>query len=65
MKNIIKTPIEGLKIFKPTIHKDARGFFFEAFNQKMFDSTIGNKIKFVQDNHSFSKKNVLRGLHLQ
>ena len=65
MQEIIKTPIDGLKILKPLIHKDSRGFFFESFNQKIFNSTLGNTIKFVQDNHSFSKKNVLRGLHLQ
>ena len=60
MQEIIKTPIDGLKILKPLIHKDSRGFFFESFNQKIFNSTLGNTIKFVQDNHSFSKKCIKR-----
>lgn len=53
--------MDELKIFTPNIFKDTRGFFFEAFNQKNFTDNV----KFVQDNISFSHKNVLRGLHLQ
>jgi len=53
--------MDELKIFTPNIFKDTRGFFFEAFNQKIFT----DRIKFVQDNISLSHKNVLRGLHFQ
>ena len=44
---------------------DARGFFFESFNQRRFEDVVGKTVKFVQDNHSRSSKNVLRGLHYQ
>lgn len=57
--------IEGLALLKPRIFSDDRGFFFESFNQDNFNKTIGKKIKFVQDNHSFSTKKVLRGIHFQ
>ncbi len=57
--------IEGLALLKPRIFSDDRGFFFESFNQDNFNKTIGKEIKFVQDNHSFSTKNVLRGIHFQ
>lgn len=51
--------------FEPKIFGDARGFFFESFNQTSFEAAIGKEIRFVQDNHSRSAKNVLRGLHYQ
>lgn len=57
--------IEGLVLLEPKVFSDERGFFFESFNEKKFNEIIGNKVKFVQDNHSFSKKNVLRGIHFQ
>jgi len=57
--------IEGLALLKPRIFSDDRGFFFESFNQDNFNKTIGKEIKFVQDNHSFSTKKVLRGIHFQ
>jgi dTDP-4-dehydrorhamnose 3,5-epimerase len=44
---------------------DNRGWFFESFNEEDFSAAVGNSVKFVQDNHSFSKKGVLRGLHYQ
>ncbi|HDV3963059.1 TPA: dTDP-4-dehydrorhamnose 3,5-epimerase, partial [Escherichia coli] len=44
---------------------DERGFFFESFNQKIFEEAVGRKVEFVQDNHSKSSKGVLRGLHYQ
>ncbi len=44
---------------------DERGFFFESFNQTQFETAIGRKVDFVQDNHSRSAKGVLRGLHYQ
>lgn len=61
---IISTEISGLYIIIPRIFTDARGYFFESYSKKMFDSEIG-KIDFVQDNESCSTKGVLRGLHFQ
>ena len=61
---IIKTKINGPLIIVPSIFKDTRGFFFEKYNYKSFFK-IGIKYNFVQDNLSYSKKNVLRGLHFQ
>jgi dTDP-4-dehydrorhamnose 3,5-epimerase len=63
--NLINTPIPDLLIFEPKIFGDARGFFLESFNQKTFQSLTGLDVNFVQDNHSRSSKNVLRGLHYQ
>ncbi|SHH27044.1 dTDP-4-dehydrorhamnose 3,5-epimerase [Thermosipho atlanticus] len=60
----VSTPIEGLYIIEPTVFGDNRGFFMESWNKKEF-SEIGLDIDFVQDNHSRSKKGVLRGLHFQ
>ena len=62
---VAATAIPGLLLLEPTIHKDARGFFFESFNQKRFEDATGLNIRFVQDNHSRSVKRVLRGLHYQ
>jgi len=61
---ITKTKIEGLLIIEPIIHRDDRGYFFESWNKKLFEN-LGINIDFVQDNQSFSKKNVIRGLHFQ
>ncbi len=64
--NIVKTNISEVIIFEPKVFGDDRGFFFESFNQKAFEQATGLKnIHFVQDNHSKSAKNVLRGLHYQ
>lgn len=63
--NIINTNIPDVLIFEPKIFSDERGFFFESFNQKVFEEIIGRKVEFVQDNHSRSSKGVLRGLHYQ
>ena len=52
-------------LFEPKVFGDDRGFFFESFNQRLFEETIGKPVQFVQDNHSRSVKNVLRGLHYQ
>jgi len=60
----IKTPIEGLIIIEPTFFEDKRGFFMETYNYKEFKE-LGLDVIFVQDNHSRSKKGVLRGLHFQ
>lgn len=63
--NVIPTVIPDVKIFEPKVFGDERGFFFESFNQKFFENTIGRQVTFVQDNHSKSSKGVLRGLHYQ
>ena len=63
--NVINTSIPEVLIIKPKIFDDDRGFFFESFNQAQFDEVVGRKVTFVQDNHSKSVKNVLRGLHYQ
>ena len=60
----IETGIEGLYIIEPTVFGDNRGFFLESYNKKEFEE-IGITNDFVQDNHSKSKKGVLRGLHFQ
>jgi dTDP-4-dehydrorhamnose 3,5-epimerase len=62
---IEKTPIEGLLVLEPRVFEDERGWFMESFNQMAFDEAVGQHVEFVQDNHSFSKKGVLRGLHYQ
>ncbi|PHM66224.1 dTDP-4-deoxyrhamnose 3,5 epimerase [Xenorhabdus stockiae] len=63
--NVIKTAIPDVLIFEPKVFGDERGFFFESFNRKIFEETIGRSVTFVQDNHSKSSKGVLRGLHYQ
>lgn len=63
--NVIDTEIPDVKIIEPKIFGDERGFFFESFNQKLFEESIGYHVNFVQDNHSKSSKGVLRGLHYQ
>lgn len=60
-----ETTLDGVLIIKPTVFEDPRGFFFESFNQKEFESSTGVHHRFVQDNHSISYINVLRGLHYQ
>jgi len=60
----IPVPISGLKLLQPNIFIDDRGYFFESYNYETFQ-TLGIKDVFVQDNQSYSKKNVIRGLHFQ
>ena len=62
---VIKTAIPDVLILEPKVFGDERGFFFVFYNQQTFEESIGRKVTFVQDNHSKSKKNVLRGLHFQ
>lgn len=57
--------IPDVVLIEPKVFGDARGFFFESFNQKAFDEATGTRFDFVQDNHSRSSKGVLRGLHYQ
>ena len=63
--NVIPTTIPDVLIIEPRVFGDDRGFFFESFNEKLFEESTGVKTKFIQDNHSRSGKNVLRGLHYQ
>lgn len=67
--NIIETKIQGLLIIEPAIFEDDRGWFMESFNQQKFEAALLDRNQpvpnFVQDNHSFSNKGVLRGLHYQ
>ena len=63
--NVIRTKIPDVIVFEPTVYGDDRGFFFESFNQQKFFEAANLDIHFVQDNHSRSAKNVLRGLHYQ
>ena len=62
---VIATDIPGLLIFEPKVFSDDRGWFMEGFNQEVFDKAVGEHLLFVQDNHSLSRKGVLRGLHFQ
>ena len=62
---VVATTIPDVKIIEPQVFDDERGFFFESFNQRRFEELIGRPVNFVQDNHSRSAKNVLRGLHYQ
>ena len=62
---VIATEIPNVLIFEPQVFSDERGFFMGSFNQKDFEAAIGHAVSFVQDNHSKSMKNVLRGLHYQ
>jgi dTDP-4-dehydrorhamnose 3,5-epimerase len=64
MKAIVTT-IPGVLIIEPKVFGDERGFFFESYNERKFAELTGIKTEFVQDNHSRSAKNVLRGLHYQ
>ncbi|KFA59432.1 dTDP-4-dehydrorhamnose 3,5-epimerase [Gilliamella sp. wkB18] len=62
---VIATNIEDVKIIKPKVFGDERGFFLETFEQKRYQDMLGIELNFVQDNHSRSQKGVLRGLHFQ
>ena len=62
--NIIKTDIEGVVIIEPKVFGDSRGFFFESYSQRDFNSLVG-EVNFVQDNESKSCYGVIRGLHFQ
>ncbi|MUK38106.1 dTDP-4-dehydrorhamnose 3,5-epimerase [Aliivibrio fischeri] len=63
---VIDTRIPDVKIIEPSVFGDERGFFMETWNQKQFEELVtGKPTQFVQDNHSKSKKGILRGLHYQ
>ena len=61
--NFTPTRIPEVVIIEPDLHEDERGFFYVSFNGEEFNKNIGVEIDFVQDNHSYSTKNILRGLH--
>ena len=60
-----QTPLRDLLIIEHNVFRDERGWFYESFNQKEFNSATGINYQFVQDNHSQSKQGILRGLHYQ
>jgi dTDP-4-dehydrorhamnose 3,5-epimerase len=62
--NKINTPLEGVFVLEPKAFGDARGFFLESYNERMM-ADLGIHERFVQDNHSYSTRNVVRGLHYQ
>jgi len=62
---VIQTEIPDVKIIQPKVYEDERGFFLETFEQKRYQEMLDIDFNFVQDNHSRSQKNVLRGLHFQ
>ncbi|NBW28146.1 MAG: dTDP-4-dehydrorhamnose 3,5-epimerase [Flavobacteriaceae bacterium] len=63
--NFIPTKLEGCFVIEPKIFNDERGYFLESYNENTFQNGIDQQVHFVQDNQSFSKKGVLRGLHYQ
>jgi dTDP-4-dehydrorhamnose 3,5-epimerase len=62
---VIATKIPDVLIIEPQVFGDDRGFFYESYNQKAFYDKVGLDVQFVQDNHSRSAQNVLRGMHYQ
>lgn len=62
---ITELSIHGVYLLEPVIHGDKRGYFFESFSQRDFESAIGKEVSFVQDNESFSRFGTIRGLHYQ
>lgn len=59
------TSLPGVVIIEPTVFRDSRGYFLEAYREKDYLSLLAPGLTFVQDNHSFSTRGVLRGLHMQ
>ena len=62
---VTPTAIAGVLVIEPRVYADERGFFFESYNERAFAQATGIAAKFVQDNHSRSVKNTVRGLHYQ
>jgi dTDP-4-dehydrorhamnose 3,5-epimerase len=62
--NVLETPLSGALILEPKVFDDQRGFFLESYNEKVL-ADLGIRDRFVQDNHSYSTRGVLRGLHYQ
>ena len=62
---IFRTEIPDVLLLEPKVYQDERGFFLESYNRRTFHEVAGVQVEFVQDNQSFSVRNVLRGLHYQ
>lgn len=62
---VTDTRLPEVMLIEPRVFEDERGFFYESFNQRVFEEAIGYPVEFIQDNHSKSVKNTLRGLHYQ
>jgi len=62
---VVPTALPEVLIIEPSVFGDDRGFFLESFNQRTLDAAVGEHVEFVQDNHSRSRRGVLRGLHYQ
>ena len=62
---LIPTDLPDVKLIEPLVFGDERGFFLESYHKAKIDALLGQELTFVQDNHSFSLKGVLRGLHYQ
>ena len=62
---VIRTELPDVLILEPKVFGDARGFFLESYNKRAFRDATGLDVEFVQDNHSSSRRGVLRGLHYQ
>lgn len=62
---VIPTELSGVLILEPRAYSDHRGFFYESWNARVFAEATGTSAEFVQDNHAFSVRNVLRGIHYQ
>lgn len=59
------TPLSGLTVMEPDVFEDERGYLYESFSQRAFEEATGEQRTWVQDNHSYSRRDVLRGLHYQ
>jgi dTDP-4-dehydrorhamnose 3,5-epimerase len=62
---VVRTDIPEVLLLEPRVYQDERGFFLESYNRRAFKEATGLEVDFVQDNQSFSVRNVLRGLHYQ
>ena len=62
---IVEKVLTGAFVLKPRVFEDERGYFYESFNDKVFESLTGIQVNFIQDNQSYSSKGTLRGLHFQ
>jgi dTDP-4-dehydrorhamnose 3,5-epimerase len=63
--NVRRASVPDVVVVEPRVFGDARGFFFESFNRRQLEAALGRPLDFVQDNHSLSRRGVLRGLHYQ
>jgi dTDP-4-dehydrorhamnose 3,5-epimerase len=63
--NVLATTLPGVLLIEPRVFTDDRGFFYESFNARAFREATGVALDFVQDNHSHSRRDVLRGIHYQ